>query len=261
MLPYFELVEKIKKIAVEAGNIILEIYEKIGPDDVSYKSDSSPLTLADNRSNDFICKSLNELEHHFPIISEENIELPYSQRAVFEYFWLVDPLDGTKEFINRNGEFTVNIALVHKNSPVLGVVFAPCLNELYWASKGNGSFRLKDNEITRIQSSSFKLTDKNIRVVASRSHLDQQTKELIDNLKEPILMSKGSSLKFLMLASGEADYYPRLAPTMEWDTAAAQIILEEADGKLLDTFGEKLQYNKENLRNPFFIASANLIDS
>jgi 3'(2'), 5'-bisphosphate nucleotidase len=258
---YFELVEKLKEIAVEAGNIILEIYEKIDPNDISYKSDNSPLTLADKRSNDFICKSLSELEPQYPIISEENIELPYNQRSDFEYFWLVDPLDGTKEFINRNGEFTVNIALIHKNSPILGIVYAPCLKELFWASRGNGSYRLKDSEITLLKSNKFRMLDKNIRVVASRSHLDQQTMDLIDNLNEPILMSKGSSLKFLMLASGEADYYPRLAPTMEWDTAAAQIILEEAGGKLLDLNGEKLQYNKENLRNPFFIASADVLDS
>lgn len=252
---YIELVEKIKDIAVEAGNIVLNIYEKMDPDDVIYKSDDSPLTLADKQSNDFICKSLNELECRFPIISEENIELPYDQRANFEYFWLVDPLDGTKEFIDKNGEFTVNIALVHKNSPVLGVVFAPCLNELYWSFKGGGSFRSKYNEIERLKAGSFKLTDNNIRVVISRSHLNKQTKELVDNLIEPVLISKGSSLKFLMLASGEADYYPRLSTTMEWDTAAAQIILEEAGGKLLDLFGEKLRYNKESLRNPFFIAS------
>jgi 3'(2'), 5'-bisphosphate nucleotidase len=253
-MEYKFLLESVNNIALEAGKIILEVYNNLDDFEISKKEDESPLTIADRSSNDFICKELSKLEIKFPIISEENAKISYDIRKNYEFFWLVDPLDGTKEFIKRNGEFTVNIALVNKTIPVLGVIYTPCLNELYWAVKGEGAFQLKQSIVSRLSVNQFKLSDKNLKVVASKSHLNVETKALIDKLDHPQIISKGSSLKFMMLASGEADYYPRLSPTMEWDTAAAQVILEEAGGKITQFDGSPMIYNKENLLNPFFIA-------
>lgn len=249
------IAEKVSTIARRAGQAILEIYNQEEDFEVENKEDDSPLTKADRKANQIICEGLEALDPELPIVSEENKEIPYEERKDYEYFWLVDPLDGTKEFIKRNGEFTINIALVHRHRPVLGVVYVPVSDELYWAVDRAGSFLVKRGEVWRLQAASFSMSDTGLKVVTSRSHLNEATKDFVDGLKEPDTLAKGSSLKFIVLASGEAHLYPRLGPTMEWDTGAAQIILEEAGGKIVvKTSKETLRYNKKDLKNPHFIA-------
>ena len=243
-------IEDIENIALEAGKAIMKIYQK--DFSIEYKDDKSPLTEADLKSNEIICTKLQELYPYIPIMSEENKQVEYGERKKWEYYWCIDPIDGTKEFIKKNDEFTVNIALVHKNAPVLGVVYAPAINEMYSAKQGDGAYLngqklpLKTNEHP----------SEKLYVVASKSHLSQETQEFIDALdtKEIEQVSKGSSLKLCMIASGAADIYPRLAPTMEWDTAAADAIVREA-GKMTYQFenNQPVMYNKENLLNPWFV--------
>ncbi|MEN0046620.1 MAG: 3'(2'),5'-bisphosphate nucleotidase CysQ [Bacteroidota bacterium] len=249
-----QLAKEVCQIAKDAGAVILDIYNT-ADFGVEQKADDSPLTRADRDANKVICDGLEALAVKIPIISEENKAIPYEERKNFEYAWLVDPLDGTKEFIKRNGEFTVNIALIHNNQIVLGVVYTPVSDDLYWAVKGEGAYLVKEDETTKLNANSFKMTDEGLGVVCSRSHLNEATQAFVDALENPARVPKGSSLKFLILAQGGAHLYPRLAPTMEWDTGAAQIVLEEAGGKVIaqDT-NAPLQYNKENLLNPYFIA-------
>ncbi|EGH2054771.1 3'(2'),5'-bisphosphate nucleotidase CysQ [Campylobacter coli] len=235
----------INDIAIKAGKSVLKIYNQDFK--ISYKDDNSPLSEADLISNEIICKELAKFS--LPILSEENKTLPYEQRKNWEYFWCVDPIDGTKEFINKNGEFTINIALVCKDTPVLGVVYAPALELLYSAKKGESVFK-----------NSVKLplqrNDDFFKIVASKSHLNEQTKDFIDSINDQAkrICFHGSSLKLCLVASNEADIYPRLAPTMEWDTAAADAIVREV-GKMTYSFDTQkpLVYNKENLLNPYFI--------
>jgi 3'(2'), 5'-bisphosphate nucleotidase len=257
---YKTLISKVNEIAVAAGHKILEVYNSDMDFGVEAKSDNSPLTIADKEANKVIVAGLEALEIQFPIISEENKLLDYADRKDYDHFWLVDPLDGTKEFIKKNGEFTVNIALIKGNSPVMGVVYTPVTKELFYAYKGNGAYKSIDGAEQKISVNSFSQSDQNLRVICSRSHLNEETQNFVDALDKPELVSKGSSLKFLMLAEGKAELYPRIAPTMEWDTGAAQMILEEAGGTVLQ-YGtdQPLAYNKENLLNPFFIASANKV--
>jgi 3'(2'), 5'-bisphosphate nucleotidase len=251
-----ELAQEIVEIARRAGAEIMAIYSR-EHFDVEIKSDESPLTIADKAANDLICERLKQLSVQYPIVSEENKAIPYEERRLFEYHWLVDPLDGTKEFIKRNGEFTVNIALIHKGDPVMGVVHVPCFNETYWAVAGQGAFLERSGKTIKLQAASFRMADEGLGVVCSRSHLNEETQAFVDGLQSPELVPKGSSLKFLILAKGDAHIYPRLGPTMEWDTAAAQAILEEAGGKVVDeTTKAPLRYNKEHLLNPHFIAYA-----
>jgi len=249
-----KLAKEVCSIAKDAGATILDIYNT-ADFQVEQKADDSPLTIADRSANKVICDGLEALDIQFPIISEENKAIPYAERKHFEYAWLVDPLDGTKEFIKRNGEFTVNIALIHNNQIILGVVYTPVTDDLYWAVKGEGAYLVKGENTTKLAANHFKMTDRNLGVVCSRSHLNEATQSFVDQLDTPERVPKGSSLKFLILAQGGAHLYPRLAPTMEWDTGAAQIVLEEAGGKVIaqDT-NKPLQYNKENLLNPYFIA-------
>lgn len=242
-----ELLALSEKAARAAGAAILEIYES-GDFSVEEKADNSPLTLADKASHNRIISFLEKT--NLPILSEEGRSISYDKRKKWGYFWMIDPLDGTKEIIKKNGEFTVNIALIHQGQPILGVVHPPTLNQMYTAIQGAGSF-LDGN---KIQVSGKTLDAPNLRVVASRSHLNPETEEFITRINHSAIVSKGSSLKLLMIASGEADVYPRFGPTMEWDTAAAQIIVEEAGGQVLHTdFKKSVEYNKENLLNPFFI--------
>lgn len=253
MLPY--LVQKCKEIAIAAGAEIMEVYENDIDPGIETKSDNSPLTIADKRANDLIVKNLQELKYNFPIVSEESKEVPYEERKNYTYLWMVDPLDGTKEFIKRNGEFTVNIALICENRPVLGVVYAPVQQALYWAVKGEGAFfQIGDGPPKNAVSSTFSLKHSGIRVVCSRSHLNQPTLDLLDKLDDPQLVRTGSSLKFMLIAKGEADFYPRLGPTMEWDTAASDIIVEESGGKITQMNDDQpLLYNKPSLLNPNFL--------
>ena len=244
--------QKVVNIAKEAGDAILKIYKKNFT--VEYKDDKSPLTEADTKANEIICNALVKLYPNIPIMSEENKQTEYEVRKNWEYYWCIDPIDGTKEFIKKNGEFTVNIALIHKDTPVLGVVYAPVLNEMYRAKKDEGAY-LNNKKLP------FQINDtpkEKLNVVASKSHLSKETQEFIDKLdtKEIEQISRGSSLKLCMVATGTADIYPRLAPTMEWDTAAADAIVRES-GKMTYQFESKtpMLYNKENLLNPWFVVS------
>lgn len=242
--------EDIKTIALEAADAIMKIYAK--DFSVEYKDDKSPLTEADTKANEIICKRLEELYPTIPMMSEENKEVPFEVRKNWEYYWCIDPIDGTKEFIKKNDEFTINIALIHKNSPVLGVVYAPAIDEMYSAKKGYGAFKNGMRLPLFVNNEPLK----KLSVVASKSHLSEETQVFIDALKTDEIeqVSKGSSLKLCMVAEGVADIYPRLAPTMEWDTAAADAVVREAQ-RMTYQFesNEPMVYNKENLLNPWFI--------
>lgn len=254
------LAQKVVAIAQRAGDAIQEIYHASEGIEIVKKADDSPLTIADRTANQIICEGLEQLTVKFPIISEENKEIPYTKRRHYTYCWLVDPLDGTKEFIKRNGEFTVNIALIHNSEVVLGVVYASDRNEMYWAARGEGAYEVVGGQNVKLTAKDFKMTDEGLKVVCSRSHLNDDTQAFVAALAKPELVATGSSLKFTIIAKGNAEVYPRLAPTMEWDTGAAQVILEEAGGRVInhETKG-KLLYNKENLRNPHFVAYGRLI--
>ncbi len=253
------LIPDLLKLAKSAGAAIIEVYDSSADVVYTKKDDDSPLTAADQAANKVICAGLEQLEEQYPIISEENKQLEYTERKDYTRFWLVDPLDGTKEFIKRNGEFTVNIALVENGSPILGVVYAPVLDEMYWAVKGKGAFLEKSGTSSKLSALAFDKTDERLGMICSRSHLNSETEEFISHYKNPDLVSKGSSLKFLMIANQQAHIYPRIAPTMEWDTGAAQIVLEEAGGAVISfETGAPLKYNKENLLNPYFVAYGDL---
>lgn len=257
-----ELISEVTSIAKAAGHKILEVYNDIENFQVEQKDDNSPLTRADREANKIICDGLEKLDSQIPIISEENKVIDFETRSNYSYCWMVDPLDGTKEFIKRNGEFTVNIALIKDGKSIAGVVYTPVTDDMYYAIEKDGAFHIKDNKKKQLQTSFYHSDEKAISIVCSRSHLNEETQSFIDKYDEPLKVAKGSSLKFLIIASGDAQVYPRLAPTMEWDTAAAQIILEEAGGKVVVAeTGEPVRYNKENLLNPHFIAYANQINS
>ncbi|MDH3972883.1 MAG: 3'(2'),5'-bisphosphate nucleotidase CysQ [Deltaproteobacteria bacterium] len=240
--------EQVISIAREAGEAIMAIYEE--DFDIEFKDDNSPLTEADKRSNEILCGKLKKSYPQIPILSEENKEIPFQKRRDWEYFWLLDPIDGTKEFIKKNGEFTVNVALINKNVPVMGIVCVPAKGDIYYAKKGLGAF--KNGE----KLPSAKKKDK-YSIVASKSHLSDETKVFIEELeteKEKEIISIGSSLKLCLVAEGVADIYPRLGPTMEWDTAAAHAVVLESGKKVYDYLtGKELQYNKESLLNPWFV--------
>ncbi|MFR9649659.1 MAG: 3'(2'),5'-bisphosphate nucleotidase CysQ [Rikenellaceae bacterium] len=251
--------------AVAAGRAIIEIYSDPNSDfSVEKKADNSPLTIADRAAHQVIVTYLSKLD--IPILSEEGAHAPYSQREAWRRLWIVDPLDGTKEFIKRNGEFTVNIALVEDGVPVGGALYVPVSDELYLAQSGVGAYLYCG--VAAMESIDFskgkelipsRVSCDKLRVVASRSHLSEQTEAFVDGLRaqgrEVEFVSKGSSIKIALIATGEADVYPRFAPTMEWDTAAGDALLR-AQGSALKCAesGEPLRYNKENLLNPFFIA-------
>ncbi len=253
------LTRELLDIARRAGDAIMDIYQDEASFGIERKADDSPLTRADRAANRIICDALAQLPVGFPIISEENKQLDFSERRHFGSFWLVDPLDGTKEFIKRNGEFTVNIALIESGKPVLRAVFAPALEEMYWGDTDRGAFRQVNGQAVAMRAASFALTDPELRVVCSRSHLNTATQAFMEQLDHPQTAPRGSSLKFMLLAKGEAHLYPRLGPTMEWDTGAAQCILEAAGGKVIDQQTRRpLRYNKESLLNPHFIAYGHL---
>lgn len=263
--------EEIVIIAKEAGDAIMEIYDK--DFHVEYKDDKSPLTEADTKSNEIIVSALEALnstlkiQHptfkSIPILSEEGKEIPYEERKHWEYFWLIDPIDGTKEFIKKNGEFTVNIALIHNGTPVLGVVYAPALGDMYKAKKGESAF--KNEKKLPLPEHGTRNTEHELVIVASKSHLSKETQAFIDdiahNTEHLTRITKGSSLKLVMVAEGTADIYPRLAPTMEWDTAAADAIVRES-GKMTYQYSpnsienwEPIRYNKSELLNPWFVVT------
>ena len=258
--------------SLKAGEEILKIYNSDFA--VEFKDDKSPLTLADKNAHDSICEILKHC--NIPILSEEGKSIDYSERNKWEYFWMVDPLDGTKEFVKRNGEFTVNIALIHKQKSILGVIYVPVTKTLYFAAENIGCYKSTINvtpsgverqqpDIASLQElikSSQKLplatTNTKFTVVASRSHLSEETQMFIDGLKtahkEVDFISSGSSIKLCLVAEGSANVYPRFAPTMEWDTAAGQAICELSGKKVIDyTTNQTLLYNKPYLLNNWFI--------
>jgi len=248
---------KIIDIAKKAGDEIMVIYAQ--DFSVELKGDNSPLTMADQRSNAIIINALKALHPDIPIISEETKVMAYEERKNWNEYWLVDPLDGTKEFIKKNGEFTVNIALMSNGEPVLGVVYAPAKNLMWYGMKGEGSFIVNEDGSKRALTKGANWRDlQKVNVVGSRSHMSEETMQFVEGLKkegkEVDFVSSGSSLKFCLVAEGKADVYPRFAPTMEWDTAAGHAVVAIAGGKVLNwETKQPLQYNKENLLNPFFI--------
>ena len=255
-------IQDIVKIAKDAGKAIMEIYNQdFG---VEFKSDNTPLTIADRKANKIIVTALNQLpvnsflQQNIPILSEEGRNVPFDERKNWEYFWLIDPLDGTKEFIKKNGEFTINIALIYKDVPIIGVVYSPALNVCYWAKRNEGAF--KDGEKLPIKANRQRDVYK---IAASRSHMSNETKdfiEAIDTDKEKVIITIGSSLKICLVAEGEANIYPRLGPTMEWDTAAAHVIVNESNGLfnkyLKNGTYQKHLYNKKNLLNDWFVVKS-----
>jgi 3'(2'), 5'-bisphosphate nucleotidase len=248
-----ELIDIAVMAAEKASVCIMEIYNS-GIFDTELKGDNSPLTLADKKSHNIIIEELSQTG--LPVLSEEGKNIPFKERASWEKFWLIDPLDGTKEFIKRNGEFTVNIALIESGQPVWGVVSAPALGKTYFIDESN-IVRMKTNSgetVLNKRNKDFNPELKGIRVVASRSHIDPKTQKFLDELIEPKIVSMGSSLKFMMLAEGLADVYPRFAPTSEWDTAAAHAILNALNYNVFKEDSDfELGYNKESILNPGFI--------
>ncbi|PWW36962.1 3'(2'),5'-bisphosphate nucleotidase [Idiomarina loihiensis] len=243
------MLKEVKDIARDAGAAIMDIYQS-DDFDVQKKADDSPLTKADLAAHDIICDGLRALDIQYPVISEESSDISWAQRKHWCRYWLVDPLDGTKEFIKRNDEFTVNIALIEKGVPILGVVYAPALDAMYTGERDRGAF-LNDKAVSVAMKE-----PETLRVVRSRSHPSQETTDWLDALGKPYeMVPMGSSLKFCLVAEGKADIYPRLGTTSEWDTAAAHAVLSAAGGDVLTLNGEPLLYNqKEDYLNPHFIA-------
>jgi 3'(2'), 5'-bisphosphate nucleotidase len=241
-------------IARDAGKVILNIYDT--GFDIEEKEDKSPLTDADIASHDLIIQRLTELTPDIPILSEESTSLPFSERASWETYWLVDPLDGTREFIKRNGEFTVNIALIHQHKSIIGVINVPVLDVDYYAWENGGSYKT-ENQGSPERISVKKLDESDttqLTVAGSRSHGSEKMRRYIEKLGDVQTISMGSSLKFCLVAEGRADLYPRLGPTSEWDTAAAHCIVVQAGGYITKTDMTPLKYNtKESLLNPFFL--------
>ncbi|MEO6330397.1 MAG: 3'(2'),5'-bisphosphate nucleotidase CysQ [Ginsengibacter sp.] len=252
------LLEVAKRAALKAGKAILEIYAS-GDFGVEMKSDHSPLTLADKAAHAIISSHLEETG--LPLLSEEGSSINYEERKSWNYFWLIDPLDGTKEFIKRTGEFTVNIALMHSHTPVAGVIYAPYIDFLYFGSEETGVYKIEKSKQIQLSFLSKKRTieelqqKEQITIVASKSHMNQETSAFINQFRNAKLSSMGSSLKLMLLAEGVADIYPRLAPTMEWDTAAGHALLRSLNMGVYQTdLHTELLYNKEDLLNPSFIA-------
>ncbi len=238
----------------DAAHAILEVYGQTGNDQVESKSDNTPLTLADRRSHAIIVQGLREHFPDIPVISEEGDIPEYETRSTWERCWLVDPLDGTKEFIKRSGEFTINIALVEKGVPVEGVVYVPVSGQAFFTRDGR-AWMLEGGDLSDARHVSVRDADpENLVMAGSRDHVGPGLQKVLDKHPRLQLKSMGSSLKFCLLAQGQADLYYRDLPTMEWDTAAAQAVLEAAGGKVFNENGQPLLYNKENLKNPGFMA-------
>ena len=249
-----KLLKSVKDISVHAGKIILEVYGSDFSGSIENKKDNSPVTVADKKANRYIVDRLESLTPGIPVIAEESDQIDFEKRKKFDFFWLVDPLDGTKEFIKRNGDFTVNIALMQKDRPVMGIVYVPLEKKLYWAIEHKGAYLEYGDKIRKLKVKKINLNKKGLKILVSRSHLDNKTKDYINKFNEPIIEQRGSALKFLLIVEGKADIYFRFSPTMEWDTAASHIILKEAGNSLLNIETKKeLNYNKKSLINPGFI--------
>lgn len=245
------------RIARAAGEAICAIYHQPTAVDVFTKADDTPVTAADQAAHELILAALARFTPDIPVLSEEGLPPPFAERCQWSRYWLVDPLDGTREFIQRTGEFTVNIALVEQQRPVLGVVVAPVQQQAYVAARGRGAFRIEGDRALPIRVRPVQ--DRTVRVIASRRHGNDTLGVILQRFEQQgwrvVLANAGSSLKFCRIAEGNADCYPRLGPTSEWDTAAAQVILEEAGGCVVDTAFVPLHYNrKDSLLNPPFLA-------
>jgi len=267
---YSDLLLSALRAALLAGDEILKIYESDFK--VEYKKDASPLTAADRNAHRIITETLKP--GGIPILSEEGRDIPYSERKEWEQLWIVDPLDGTKEFVKRNGEFTVNIALIEQQEPVIGVIYQPTTRSLYFAARDTGAFKLGECKTEYIMSARLSAIlsiseilpshppEDTLRVLASRSHMNQATQDYIADLKKKgnsiTLVSAGSSLKFCLIAEGKADLYPRFGPCNEWDTAAGQAIVECAGGEVMDYASSRpIKYNREDILNgPFLVTGS-----
>ncbi len=249
------LIAPLLTLARRAGDAILGIYHSVEPTVVTTKLDASPLTEADLASHRIIVEGLRALTPELPVLSEEGgADLPSRDGL----FWLVDPLDGTKEFVRRNGDFTVNIALIDRGAPKLGVVHLPVHGRSYWGGAGLGAFRNSGDATEALRVAAVPAAGTAVRVVASKSHLNADTENFIARFQQRELVQAGSSLKFCLIAEGAADVYPRLAPTCEWDTAAAQAVVEGAGGRVVGLDGEPLRYGKPEVLNPHFVALSSL---
>jgi 3'(2'), 5'-bisphosphate nucleotidase len=262
-----DIAESLLPIVARAGESVMHVYD--GRFTVAHKVDNSPLTLADLESQRVIIAGLKDLTPEIPILSEESAQAPWSERRTWRELWVVDPLDGTREFVKRNGEFTINIALVVEHEPLLGIVAAPAKGLLYWGAAGVGAFsRHQGAQQTQIRvapppaartpaapTPAAPTPATPIRVVGSRSHLSPQTAEYLARLGPHVMTAIGSSLKFCLIAEGKAELYPRFGPTSEWDTAAGQALLEAAGGHVTRIDGHRLRYNcRESLINGDFVA-------
>ena len=248
-----KLLADVVTLARQARDAILGVYGQ--QFEVTNKADQSPLTLADTKSHEIIVHGLKALTPEVPVLSEEASDIPYSERRQWRRYWLVDPLDGTKEFVSRNGEFTVNIALIDGHDPVLGVVHVPVTETTYTGTRGAGATRQIEREpVVQIRTTVPAPTP--LRIVGSRSHRDAVLDRYLPRLEPYTLVGVGSSIKFCLVAEGSADFYPRFGPTSEWDTAAAQAVVEAAGGRVLQTDGQTLRYNaKAEILNPHFLVS------
>jgi 3'(2'), 5'-bisphosphate nucleotidase len=256
-----DLMPQVCKLATLAGDAIMNIYKGMQGNDaqiarvlVEHKSDASPLTLADQAAHHVIVDGLKALWPDAVVVSEED-PLSHATGGGQGDFWLVDPLDGTKEFLACNGDFTVNIALVRNGEAILGVVYAPAYEEIYWGSKGQGAFKAHRGRTEEIRVSFAPNTGRPTRVLASKSHMNSATQAFVQRLGAHELIQAGSSLKFCRIAEGSAEVYPRLGPTCEWDTAAAQAVVEAAGGHVAQLDGRPLRYGKSNVLNPDFVVS------
>jgi len=252
-----ELIDSIIELAIVAGRRIMEIYNT--DFDVEQKSDNTPLTAADMAAHHIIIKGLGRLTPDIPVLSEESANIPFEERARWQRYWLVDPLDGTREFVKRNGEFTVNIALIDSHESVLGVVYAPVTGTIYYAARGMGAFKKNRSDTGSNESETIAIhtrckTAGSAIIAGSRSHRGGSLEAFLQKIGDYEMISMGSSLKSCLVAEGHADIYPRLGPTSEWDTAAAQCVVEEAGGRITKTDMQPLRYNtKDELLNPYFL--------
>lgn len=260
-------IQEWEDVCKQAAAAILEVYHS--DFEVNLKEDHSPLTNADEASNQIICSFLSRRYPEIPIISEENKNVDYSIRKHWKQCWLVDPLDGTKEFVKKNGEFTINIALIENQIPIFGIIYIPISGVFYFAKKHGGAFKVSNGNMLPLSGGMRVAEDLDelfnqkwngalLNIIGSRSHLNAETEKFVDALKahhaNTAFITAGSALKFCLLAEGQADIYPRFAPTMEWDTAAGQIIIEEAGKKLYDlSTKEEMKYNRESLVNDWFV--------
>jgi 3'(2'), 5'-bisphosphate nucleotidase len=248
------MADKACEIAVRAGQAILEVYN--GDFDVEWKADSSPLTRADLASHKVIEGGLAEVFPRLPLLSEESGAVSWEDRKDWNQYWLVDPLDGTKEFIKRNGEFTVNIALIENGTPLMGVVYAPALDRLYWGYDSSAWSRQGTGSAQPIHVIQGAENGVPLKVVASRSHRSEELEQFLETLPSHECVAMGSSLKLCLVAEGKAHLYPRIGPTMEWDTAAADAIVRAAGGTVTTLDGKPLDYNKPDLLNPYFLVKS-----